>query len=337
MNLTQDDLILVTGATGLVGSHVAERARSLGIRTRAVVRASSDVKLLDEWGVEKVTGDMTDADSLKQAAQGASVVVHCAAKVGDWGPVEDYRSVNVDGLETLLQAVEASGSLRRFVHVSSLGVYEARDHFGTDESEPPNVSGIDGYTLTKAEAEKLVVDHIREQNLPATVLRPGFIYGPRDRTVLPRLLAKLKSGSVKFLGSGEQLMNNTFVGNLVDAIFLAIEKDECQGEVFNIRDNRLVSKREFMRTIAEAAGYPVPQKSVPLPVARVLATLMEGTWRLLKKQDAPLLSSARIKFLGLNLDYCIDKAKRELGYEPGVEFAEGMQGAVEWCRGEGML
>ncbi len=79
------------------------------------------------------------------------------------------------------------------------------------------------------------------------------------------------------------------------------------------------------------------QKSVPLPVARVLATLMEGTWRLLKKQDAPLLSSARIKFLGLNLDYCIDKAKRELGYEPGVEFAEGMQGAVEWCRGEGML
>ena len=337
MNLTQDDLILVTGATGLVGSHVAERARSLGIRTRAIVRESSDTKLLDEWGVEKVTGDMTDADSLKQAADGASVVVHCAAKVGDWGPVEDYRRVNVDGLATLLQAVEAGGSLRRFVHVSSLGVYEARDHFGTDESEPPNVSGIDGYTLTKAEAEKLVVDHIREHNLPATVLRPGFIYGPRDRTVLPRLLAKLKSGSVKFLGSGEQLMNNTFVGNLVDAIFLAIEKDACQGEVFNIRDNRLVSKREFMQTIAEAAGYPVPQKSVPLPVARLLATLMEGTWRLLKKQDAPLLSSARIKFLGLNLDFCIDKAKRELAYDPRVEFAEGMQGAVEWCRVEGML
>jgi len=337
LKLGDDDLLLVTGATGLVGSHVVERACQLGLKTRAIVRESSDRSLLDEWGVEVVLGDLTDSESLASAVDGVTIVVHCAAKVGDWGPVEDYRIVNVGGLESLLTAVEAAGTLKRFVHISSLGVYEARDHYGTDESEPANASGIDGYTLTKAESENLLVRHINEQSLPATILRPGFIYGPRDQTVLPRILERLRINGFKFLGSGQQLLNNTYVGNLVDAIFLAIERDGCLGEIFNISDGKLVSKREFITTIAELAEYQVPTKSVPLPVARFLAKVMEGTWRLLGKTEAPLLSNARIKFLGLNLDFCIDKAKRDLGYDPQISFADGMKQAIDWCREKGLV
>lgn len=341
------DLLLVTGATGLVGSHVVERARKDGIPVRVLVRAGSDTKLLDEWAVEKVPGDMSDADSLKKAVAGATHIVHCAAKVGDWGPVEDYRAVNVRGVEELLSAVAeaasfgpeagsfrhaAAGSLKRYVHISSLGVYEARDHYGTDESEPPCTKGIDGYTLTKVECEQVVQQHIAEKSLPAVILRPGFIYGPRDRTVLPRILKNMKAGKVKFLGSGEQLMNNTFVGNLTDAVFLALNKDGVTGRTYNITDGRLVTKLEFLNTIAELAGYPKPTKHVPLGVAKTAAAVLEKLWKLLGKKEAPTPSKATIKFLGFNLDYSIQRAKDELGYEPRVDFQEGIKSAVKWAK-----
>lgn len=338
MQLTPDDLILVTGATGLVGSHVVERAHSMGVPVRVLVRESSDTSLLDEWGVEIIVARMSVPDDMKKAAEGVTVVVHCAAKVGDWGPVDDYRKINVGGTENLLNAVEQNGTIKCYIQISSLGVYEARDHYGTDESEPPNVSGIDGYTLTKAESEKLVLKHVRENKLPATVLRPGFIYGPRDRTVLPRLLEKLKDGKVKYLGSTDKLMNNTYVNNLVDAIFLAIDRDDLRGETFNIRDDRLVSKQEFMETICDLAGYENPPlKPVPMGIAKGLAKVLEKTYRLLGKDHAPILSSARIKFLALNLDFCIDKAKRELKYDPQVDFKDAMKETIEWFRGQGVV
>ncbi|HLJ11894.1 MAG TPA: NAD-dependent epimerase/dehydratase family protein [Planctomycetaceae bacterium] len=328
---------MITGATGLVGSHVAQRASQLGIKTRALVRAGSDTRLLDQWGVEKADGELTDPASLAPAVAGAALVVHCAAKVGDWGPVDEYRSVNVRGLEHLLNALQADGSLRHFVHVSSLGVYEGRDHHGTDETVEPSSAGIDGYTLSKVEAEKLVLRHYRDSKLPATIIRPGFIYGPRDRTVLPKLLGRLKLGQVKYFGSGEQLMNNTFVGNLVEAIFDALDKPGTIGEVFNVTDGDPVSKRDFISTVALLAGYQVPQAAVPLGLARFLTSASEKLYHALGKKEAPLLSNARFKFLGLHLDFNIDKARRELGYQPRVSFRQGMQQTIDWFRREGKL
>ena len=328
MELSRNDLVLVTGATGLVGGHVVERLRAANIPVRALVREAADTQLLEKWGTELSTGDLSDSVSLQRAADGATVVVHCAAKVGDWGPADAYRAINVEGTRALLDAVQQSGALKRFVHISSLGVYEARDHYGTDESEAPNAAGIDGYTLTKVESEQLVKAYIGDKKLPAVILRPGFIYGPRDRTVLPRILEKLTQKKFKYLGSTDKLMNNTHVGNLCDAILLAIEHDDTIGQVFNIRDNRAVSKKEFIDTIATTAGLVAPTAVVPLFVAKSLARILETTWQALGKSEAPLVSQARIKFLGLNLDFSIDKAKHELGYAPKVDFAEGMREAV---------
>jgi nucleoside-diphosphate-sugar epimerase len=324
VQLSSNDLILVTGATGLVGSHVAEQARHKGLRVRALVRAGAETGLLQQWGCELATGALDQPDSLKEACQGVTVVIHCAAKVGDWGPTSEYRRVNVEGTRNLLEAALASGSLKRWVQISSLGVYEGKDHYGTDEKTQPSTTGIDGYTLTKVESELLVCEYVRTRSLPAVVLRPGFIYGPRDRTVIPRLLERLSSGKFAFLGSPEKLMNNTFVGNLCAAVWLAIEHDDVVGEVFNIRDPRAVTKREFINTVCDAAGLPHPTKVVPLPVARALAGAMESLWKLLGKQEAPLLNSARIKFLGLNLDYSIDKAVCKLRYQPPTDFTQAM-------------
>ena len=340
MPLSDADRLLVTGATGLVGSHVCQEAARRGVKVRALVRTGSDVSALESLeGIEFAYGDMTDHASLEKAAAGATACVHCAAKVGDWGPTSDYRTLNVDGTDKLVPVLQNEDGFRRFVHVSSLGVYPARDHHGTDETEQPSTQGIDGYTLTKVEAEQRVLDYISHSNFPAVVLRPGFIYGPRDRTVLPRIFEKLASGEFKFLGTGEKKMNNTFVGNLVHAIFLALDPDreDIVGEVYNIRDPHLVSKTEFIRVIAEEAGLPMPTGHVPLPVAKGLAKVLEGTWKLLGKTEPPILSSARIKFLGLNLDYGIDKAKTELGYAPETEYQTGMQQTVGWFKDQGLL
>ncbi|WP_166824383.1 NAD-dependent epimerase/dehydratase family protein [Thalassoroseus pseudoceratinae] len=337
MEITEQDVLLVTGATGLVGSHLVEAAHKRGLKTRAIVRPTSDTQFLDDLGVELVTGDLSDAESLKAAMDGVTLVVHCAAKVGDWGPVSDYRAVNVGGVKNLLAAMETAGTVRRMVHVSSLGVYPAKDHFGTDETTPISTTGIDGYTVSKAETEQAVRQHIDEHNLPAIILRPGFIYGPRDRTVFPRIMERLKSKQFRYLGSRDKLINNTYVSNLVDAIFLALESEEALGETLNITDARLVSKEELVAGIAEGVGYHVPTRTVPLPIAKGLARLLEGTYRLVGAKHAPILSSARIKFLGLNLDYSIEKARRVLGYAPAVDFQEGLQNTLEWYRQHDMV
>src|SRR5262249_44662080 len=155
--------------------------------------------------------------------EGVESVVHAGAKVGDWGPVEDYRKVNVDGLRHLLEACRGK-TLKRFVHLSSLGVYAARHHYGTDETEPLPEQHIDGYTQSKVESEKLALQYQREHGVPVVVLRPGFVYGPRERAVLPQVIHNLRKRRLRYLGRGKAAMNCIYVGNLVEAIFLALEK-----------------------------------------------------------------------------------------------------------------
>ena len=247
--------------------------------------------------------------------------------MGDWGTLEEFRRLNVEALRLLLDAAVAA-RVGRLVHVSSLGVYEGRDHHGTDETVPPASNSLDAYTRSKTEAEALVLEYHRTRGLPAAIVRPGFIYGERDRTVLPKLLTNLRRRTFAFFGSGEQRLNCIYVKNLVHAIFLAAESPDAVGEVFNVTDGEAVTKRMFVGRVAELAGLPVPTRHIPLPVARVLATAVEGTAKLLGSKKPPLINKARYKFLGLNLDYSIDKARRVLGYRPPFTFDEGMARAM---------
>lgn len=323
MDTTSGKTIFITGATGLVGSHAAEEAVRRGHRVRALVRPSSDTRWLDEWGVEKVPGDLADAESLRRGAAGADWVFNCAAKVGDWGTLQEFRELNVRALKLLLDAA-ADARVARFVHVSSLGVYEGRDHFGTDETTPPAVQSLDAYTRSKIEAEELALEYVKTRQLPVSVVRPGFIYGPRDRTVLPKLVRALRSGRFRYFGSGDQALNCIYVKNLVHGIFLAAEKPEAVGEVFNLTDGARVSKRQFVDRVAELAGLPHPQRKIPLWLAWTLAVAMERVAKWRGATEPPLVNKARYKFLGLNLDYSIAKAERILGYRPPFSTEEGL-------------
>lgn len=323
---------LVTGATGFLGSHVAEACVNRGDTVCTIARPTSDTERLEQLGVTIHRGDLADAAVVRRAVEGADVVVHCAAKVGDWGPVEAYRAVNVDALRGLLEACKGR-PLRRFVHVSSLGVYAARHHHGTEETEPLPARHMDGYTQTKVESEHLAMQFYRDYRVAVVVLRPGFIYGPHDRTVLPKLVDNLRRRKVKYLGSSRRLMNTIYVGNLVDAIFLAVETPQAVGQVYNLTDGEAVTKRRFMETITAALGLRPPSRiPVPLWLAKGLAGVMEAWARWTGATEAPMLTQARIKFLGLNLDYSIEKAKRELDYRPRVGFDDGMRETLAWFR-----
>jgi len=320
--------VLITGATGLVGRHLARRAADAGYDVQAMVRADSDRSVLDGVPVRFVEGDLAQPESLPAALAEADVVVHTAAHVGDWGPPEKYRAINVVALEHMLNAVERHGRLQRWIQVSSLGVYPARHHYGTDETVPPDLTGLDGYTQTKAEAEMVIHRHVREHGLPAVILRPGFIYGPGDRHALKRIVEKIQAGKMKFLGRGDRLLNNTAVDNLCDAILLAMEKPDVLGETFNIRDERLVTREEFINTVADYLGKPRPGRA-PEWLGRLIVGPVERIARLTGRETPPLLTRAQIKFLTLNLDFSIAKAKRMLGYRPRVDFRDGIVAALD--------
>lgn len=326
-------ITLVTGATGFVGSHVADALAAEGKRIRALARPSADLSHLQSLGAEIILGEFTDPAAVVQAVDGVDTVIHCAAKVGDWGPVEEYRAVNVDGLRTLLEAVRGK-PLKRFVHVSSLGVYEARHHHGTDETEPLPANHIDGYTQSKVECEKLALEYQRKYDIPLTIVRPGFIYGPRDRNVLPRLAERLRKRDVVYIARGKYALNTTYVGNLVDAIFLAAESPKAIGEVFNITDGEFISKRQFFESIADGLNLSRPLASVPLWLAKILARWRESVFRRKGKPNPPRVTQATVKFAGLNLDFSIAKARTVLGYEPAVRFQDGMALAIAWYKAQ---
>jgi nucleoside-diphosphate-sugar epimerase len=327
MDTAKPRTIFITGATGLVGGHAAEEALRRRHRVKALVRASSDTRWLDRLGVEKIPGDLEDAESLRRGVAGADWVFNCAAKVGDWGTLAEFRRLNVDALRLLLDAA-CDAQVERFVHVSSLGVYAGRDHHGTDETVPPAASSLDAYTRSKTEAEALVLKYHKERSLPAAIVRPGFIYGERDRTVLPKLLMNLRRGTFAYFGSGEQALNCIYVKNLVHGIFLAAENPAALGEFFNLTDGEPVSKIRFVSRVAELAGLRPPTRHIPLGLARLLAIVVEGGAKLRGARNAPIINKARFKFLGLHLDYSIDKARRILGYQPPYSFDEAIERAM---------
>ena len=322
---------LITGATGFVGGHIADACVRKEQMLSAIVRPASDARELEKLGAIVYRGKLNDSALVRQAVSEADVIVHCAAKVGDWGPVDDYRKVNVENLRVLLEACKGQ-ALSRFIHMSSLGVYATRHHHGTDETEPlPSTHG-DGYSQSKVEAEQLAMHYYKEWGVPVVILRPGFVYGPRDKTVMPRIIDALGHNRLRYPGGGNAAMNLIFVNNLVDAVFLAVESEKAVGEVYNLTDGEFVSKRQFIGTIADAMGLPHPTRRPPLWFAWTVTWCAERLAKLKGAKKAPLFNFPRLKFIAYNLDFSIQKAMNDLGYRPRVNFEEAIGETMDWYK-----
>ncbi|MDP3789429.1 MAG: NAD-dependent epimerase/dehydratase family protein [Candidatus Omnitrophota bacterium] len=316
-------LVFITGATGFIGSHLAERLVSKGHKIRCLVRETSDISCLSPLNAELVTVDMGDAEGLRIALKGTDIVYHCAGVVGEWLSKEEAQRVNIAGTKNLLDA-SADAGVKRFVHVSSLAVLGMKDHHNTPADAPYQLTG-DIYSDTKIESEKIVMDYYAKKGLPVVIVRPGFVFGARDRRFLPRMLNLLEDNKFAFLGSGNNIMNVVYIDNLIDVLVEAGINKNAIGQKYNVTNKDKVTMRDFVYMISDIQGIKKPTKSIPVPLAKFLATSLEYYGRLTKSQTPPFLTKARIKVASLNLDFDISKTIKDLRYDSRVTVREGLE------------
>jgi 2-alkyl-3-oxoalkanoate reductase len=322
---------LVTGGSGFLGHRLARALVARGDRVRVLVRDPASTADLAALGVEVVQGDLTDEDSLRLAVVGVDRLFHTAGLVGDWLDRRQATEVNVGGTRRLLGAAADAG-VTRAVHVSSLSVLGTKHHHGTDETGPYVYA--DAYTDSKIDSERVALEFAEEGRIEVVVIRPGFVYGPGDNHVLPRLVERLRSGGFAFVGDGSKELNTVFVDDVVRAALLADETPHAAGQVYNITDGRNTTLCEFVTFIAEYIGVPRPTRRVPGFVAKPGAAIMEAAARARGSTSPPPLNRGRLRFLHYNQRYSIEKAQRELGYDPLVSYREGLPRALDWIAAE---
>ncbi|MDP3730030.1 MAG: NAD-dependent epimerase/dehydratase family protein [Candidatus Omnitrophota bacterium] len=319
---------LVTGAAGFIGSHIAERLIKNGEEVIALVRKTSNTKFLSGLGVKFAYGDINDPGSVKRAMQGIDIVYHSAALADEWiSPKEAYR-VNVEGTKNILDAA-MEAKVKRFVFISSLAVLGMKDHHGTPADAPYHKTG-DSYIDTKIDSERLVMDYYRKYGLPVTVVRPGFVFGPRDNKLIPRLSDRLGKKQFMFVGSGKNKINAVYIENLTDAIISAGLSEKAVGQKYNVTNDSGMTLEALVLSIVDIWKFERPKKHIPKFMAYLVCNVLTAMARLAKAKEPPYITRTRIKFLSLNLDFDIDKTKKDLGYSPRVSIEEGLRRTKDW-------
>ncbi len=325
---------LVTGATGLLGSHLCETLIHQGRRVRALVRPTSRTDFLEDLGVERVVGDLTDPRSCLEAVHGVATIYHSAAKVGDWGPWRDFQ---VDGVEATGRLARAAleADVDRFVHISSTSAYghPPAKSGPIDESAPlgQNLWRFwDYYTRSKVECERLLWNLHKAHNLPLTVIRPSWLFGERDRTTSSRLIGKLRQAGVPLVGWGDNPISAVYAGLVAEAAILAAHHPEGLGEAFNITDQGTITQRTFLNLFAEAAD--APKVWLPIPYALVFAAAFgfEAIGRLLRFREPPLMTRYATWLMGRHLSYSTAKARTRLGWSPDLSYRTCIERTVRW-------
>ena len=325
---------LVTGATGLLGSHICQRLVQAGQPVRALVRASSDTAFLDELGVETLIGDLTDPDSCQAACRGIDVVYHSAAKVGDWGRWPQFQTHTIDATQNIARAARRV-NVRCFLHISSISAYGHPNgkHLLLDETAPlgANVHKWSYYTLAKVAAEKLLWRMHTAGDLPLTVIRPSWIYGPRDRTSIARLHRMITTRRIKILGSGDNRLNTVYAPNVADACLLAVEHfDRAIGQAYNISNDGQITQRQYLSKLARAFNCPEPSRHVPYWLAYSLGFDCEAVGRLLRLKKPPFITRYSVWLMGRDVYFSVEKARNQLNWHSRVGYDEGIELTARW-------
>jgi nucleoside-diphosphate-sugar epimerase len=320
---------VLTGATGLLGSHVAEALAARGERVRALVRAGSDTAFLRGLGVELAAGDLHDPASLRRAVAGADVVYHCAAKVGDWGPWRLFRREIVEATANVLSACAAAG-VGRVLHVSSINVYghpRRRDgRFTEDEPLGQHLWLWDHYCRAKIQAERLC----RQYAGAWTVVRPSWTYGPRDRNTLPRVLRALDAGGLRVVGRGDNLLNVVHAADVAEGAVLAASHPDAVGQAYNLGSEGEITQREFYDLLTAALGRPRVTRRVPFRLAFWGGFASEALGRALRRRGPPHLTRYAVALIGRSTRHSTEKARTQLGWRQRVGVREGIRRTLDW-------
>ena len=321
--------VLVTGGGGFLGLAIVHRLLQLGLKVRSFSRGSYDQ--LAALGVEQVQGDLIDPAAVMAAVNGIDLVFHTAAKAPPWGKYADYLRTNVTGTQNLVQAC-LQEQISAFVHTSSPSViFDGGDLEGVDESVPYPARHMGHYAQTKALSEKCV-RKAAEGGLHAIILRPHEIWGPGDPHFAPRIIAR--AGRLKRIGSGRNLVDTIYIDNAADAHLAAaeslIQHPQLSGRIYFISQGEPVYAWDMIDHILKAAGLEPVRGSVPYPVAWFAGALCEGIWNSLRLSGEPPMTRFVANALARSHWFDISAARRDLGFEPRVSTAQGLERLTRW-------
>ncbi len=325
MNL-QNKTILITGIGEFIGLRTAQLAIAHGMKVCGMQSTADKAKKAQNLGAKVIIGNITDSASAELACQGVDIVIHTDEIAKEGGSLEEFRKINVDGTINIAKAAKSAG-VKTFIYISSGLVYGFNYPKNITEEGP--LSGDNNpYCQTKIEAEKALLELNNSPDFGIIILRAGDVYGPGSIPWIVRPLTMMRQKLFAYAGDGQGIINHVYIDNLVTAIFLAIEK-ETYGEIFNITDGQETTWKEYFTCLAEMSGLPVPF-SLPKDELKLFLKLRYQGQKLFRKQ-ADILPEA-VDFMTRPYAYSIEKARKNLSYEPKVNLEEGMRLTQEWVK-----
>jgi nucleoside-diphosphate-sugar epimerase len=323
--------VLVTGGGGFLGSAIIQRLVARGDAVRSLSRG--DYPNLTNMGVAQVRGDIGDRQIVETACRGVELVFHVAAKPPPWGKYRDYYKTNVTGTQNVIDGC-IRNNISRLVYTSTPSVvFDGTDMQGVDESVPYPARFNAFYPETKATAEQLVLKATGKR-LRTVVLRPHQIWGPGDPHFAPRLIARAKK--LKRIGSGNNLVDTTYIDNAVDAHILAadtLEKDpEISGNIYFISQAEPLPAWDMVDAILAAAGLPPVKGAISYKTAWTIGAIMEFFYRTFQLPGEPPMTRFLADAVAKSHWFDISAAKTDLGYKPKVPMEEGLRRLENWLK-----
>ncbi len=322
-------LNVVTGATGLLGGHIAEQLLAQGHRVRAITRPTSDTAELTKMGAELAPVGLHDPAGLRTAFEGAACVYHCAALVSDWSAWNAHQRDTIDATKNVLDACRAAG-VSRVIHASSVYAYGHPHGTGQlDETEPlgQHLRFWDYYAAAKIEAEKLVTQF----GSGATIVRPTWLIGPRDQRAIPRLVKALRArGRVFLIGNGQQLLNMLHASDVARGAILAANSERARGEAYNLCSTGEITQKQMFDVLTDALGLPPVRRGVPYRFAYAAGLFSELVGFAIRLRRPPHLTRHAVSVFGRPPRFRADKAFEHFGWRPEISAEAGLRETISW-------
>jgi len=324
--------VLVTGATGFTGGHLARTLAARGYLVRALVRRPVNGRPTELPGVEQIDGDLRDADSLRRAARGVDVIYNIAALYRQAGLRDDvYRAVNAEAVGTIIDAA-AAADVRRVVHCSTVGVHGDVEHPPANEDAPFRPGDI--YQDTKLEGERIAREHSERTGVEVVIARPSGIHGPGDRRLLKLFRGVARRRFIIF-GDGRIFYHLTYIDDVVEGLRLCGEVPQAAGRSYIIAGAEVRTLNEVVAIVADEAGVEAHRLHLPAWPLWLAGAACEAVCSPLGIE--PPLYRRRVEFFTKSRAFDISRARAELDYAPAVGLREGIRRTLAWYRAQGWL
>ncbi|MDJ0615594.1 MAG: NAD-dependent epimerase/dehydratase family protein [Calothrix sp. MO_192.B10] len=325
MNLNHKT-ILITGIGDFIGLRTAEKAIAQGIKVCGLHSSKEEAKKAQNLGAKVIIGNINDRATAEKACQGVDIVLHAHELAKEGGEIKQFREVNVNGTINIAQAAKKAG-VKTFVHISNALVYGFNYADGVAE-DGVLVGENNPYCQTKIEAEKALLEINSPTDFGVIIIRAGDVYGPGSIPWIVRPIIMMRQKLFAYVNDGAGVINHCYIDNLIDAIFLALEK-EPYGEVFNITDGQATSWKDYFNSLAEITGLPTPF-SLPKDELKLFLKLRYQGQKLFRKPTD--IFPEAVDFMSRPYAYSIDKARQILNYEPTINLESGLQLTKQWLQ-----